>query len=356
MHEHGLRRMGTTREPWPSTRRACTTSGSGHSMCRTPSDPPGLRLVVPPVTRPRTSSSSAAACKARASRSTSRARHRRCRGRGAWIGAGATGRSRGLVRVHYDLLAETRLALGGVPVVPGLARVGGDCGFTRTGFLWLEPGDGDRASGPTCESTGRWAWTRHWCTSTPSPGSRPRWRSTGTRSRRGSRRPATRTRRYAGSGSSGRPRAGAHGWSRRGGHGDHGRDGGTRVEGVRTTRGDRGAGRRQRGRRRGRASAALVGPRDPLTVWRHDTGYLGVPASVAAADPRSSSTTPRCTSGPRDGGAVLVGLEDDNQMGGSPDRDTAAAPGSGTRGRADRAACRASSRAPSGPRTRARTA
>ena len=33
----------------------------------------------------------------------------------AWIGAGATGRSSGLVRMHYDLLAETKLAWASFP-------------------------------------------------------------------------------------------------------------------------------------------------------------------------------------------------------------------------------------------------
>ncbi len=52
--------------------------------------------------------------------------------------AGATGRSSGLVRMHYDLAAEAALAhlsyewFSDWPV-----RVGGECGFTRTGFLQL---------------------------------------------------------------------------------------------------------------------------------------------------------------------------------------------------------------------------
>ncbi len=60
------------------------------------------------------------------------------------VAAGATGRSSGLVRMHYDLLAETRLAWASYPYFRDwAARVGGDCGFTRTGFLWLESAEGE---------------------------------------------------------------------------------------------------------------------------------------------------------------------------------------------------------------------
>src|SRR6187455_3351474 len=58
------------------------------------------------------------------------------------IGAGATGRSSGLVRVYYDLLAEARIAAVAIEWFGDWeARVGGDCGFTRAGFLWIEDGD-----------------------------------------------------------------------------------------------------------------------------------------------------------------------------------------------------------------------
>ena len=59
------------------------------------------------------------------------------------VAAGATGRSSGLVRMHYDLLAETRLAWASFPYFRDWAeRVGGECGFTRTGFLRIEPASG----------------------------------------------------------------------------------------------------------------------------------------------------------------------------------------------------------------------
>src|SRR5204863_7908164 len=54
-------------------------------------------------------------------------------------GAGATGRSSGLVRMYYDLLAEAKLAWESFGWFREWdERVGGECGFTKTGFLWIE--------------------------------------------------------------------------------------------------------------------------------------------------------------------------------------------------------------------------
>lgn len=57
------------------------------------------------------------------------------------IAAGATGRSSGFVRMHYDLESESRLAWASFPYFldwPSLVGAG-DCGFVRTGFLQLVP-------------------------------------------------------------------------------------------------------------------------------------------------------------------------------------------------------------------------
>ena len=102
---------------------------------------------------------------------------------------------------------------------------------------------------------------------------------------------------------------------------------GGRVRGVVTSRrGDRRARRRQRGGRLGGdASPALAGLDLPLTVWRHDTGYLGVPASVPRPIPVVIDIPNEMYFRPEGGELVLIGLEDDNQMGGDPDRETATA-------------------------------
>lgn len=56
------------------------------------------------------------------------------------VGFGATGSSSGLVRMHYDLEAESRLAWESFQYFKNWKeRIGGECGFRRTGFLHIEP-------------------------------------------------------------------------------------------------------------------------------------------------------------------------------------------------------------------------
>ncbi len=58
----------------------------------------------------------------------------------ATVGAGATGRSSGLVRMHYDVEAEARLAWRSHAYFADWAnRVGGECGFTVAGFVQMVP-------------------------------------------------------------------------------------------------------------------------------------------------------------------------------------------------------------------------
>lgn len=55
-----------------------------------------------------------------------------------FIGAGATGRSSGLVRMHYDTEVDSRLAWESFQYFRNWKeRVGGECGFTRTGFIQI---------------------------------------------------------------------------------------------------------------------------------------------------------------------------------------------------------------------------
>jgi sarcosine oxidase subunit beta len=52
--------------------------------------------------------------------------------------SGATGKSSGVVRMHYDLEAESRLAWTSLGYFRNWReRIGGECGFTRTGFLQI---------------------------------------------------------------------------------------------------------------------------------------------------------------------------------------------------------------------------
>ncbi len=55
-----------------------------------------------------------------------------------FVAAGATGRSSGLVRMHYDVPEDTQLAWVSFQYFRNWKEmVGGDCGFTRTGFIQL---------------------------------------------------------------------------------------------------------------------------------------------------------------------------------------------------------------------------
>jgi sarcosine oxidase subunit beta len=60
-----------------------------------------------------------------------------------FVAAGATGRSSGLVRMHYDVRQDTELAWLSFQYFRNWKElVGGDCGFTRTGFLqFVAPAD-----------------------------------------------------------------------------------------------------------------------------------------------------------------------------------------------------------------------
>lgn len=56
------------------------------------------------------------------------------------MASGASGRSSGLVRMHYDLEAESRLAWASFSYFRDWReRVGGECGFTCVGFMRIEP-------------------------------------------------------------------------------------------------------------------------------------------------------------------------------------------------------------------------
>ena len=58
------------------------------------------------------------------------------------VAGGATGRSSGIVRMHYDVEVEARLACRSHAYFSDWAnRVGGECGFTTVGFLQMVPPD-----------------------------------------------------------------------------------------------------------------------------------------------------------------------------------------------------------------------
>ena len=63
-----------------------------------------------------------------------------------FVAAGATGRSSGLVRMHYDTEVESRLAWEAFQYFRNWKEmVGGECGFTRTGFIQIASREQEKA-------------------------------------------------------------------------------------------------------------------------------------------------------------------------------------------------------------------
>jgi sarcosine oxidase subunit beta len=245
------------------------------------------------------------------------------------IAAGATGRSSGVVRMHYDLAAEARLAWASYPWFRDWGeRIGGDCGFTRTGFLWLEPAANARLlRANVAMQQGLGIETRVVEADeirclvpalTVDDGDVAAWEP--------------------GSGYAD-PASAASGFLRAA-H-EHGaalvqgaevtgiQVAGGRVSGVETTRGSIAAPVviNAAGAWAARV-AALAGLDIPVSVWRHDIAYLGAPPSVPLPFPVVADMANLMYFRPEGRDLVLVGLEDHNPLGDSPDRDTStAAPG-----------------------------
>jgi len=244
------------------------------------------------------------------------------------VAAGATGRSSGLVRVYYDLLAEAKLAWQAQAWFREWGeRVGGECGFTQTGFVWIEPAH--RRARVAANSASH--------------------RSLGVDSRVIE---ADEIRRLYPALLVGDEVAA---WEPESGYADpyltatsfvaaakargarlvQGAevtaidvDGG-RIMGIETTKGTFSAAAvvNAAGGWAGRV-AALAGLDIPVSVWRHDTGFLGVPNEVARPIPVVIDVANGMYFRPEGKDMVLIGLEDDDQMGGSPDADTTtSAPG-----------------------------
>jgi sarcosine oxidase subunit beta len=243
------------------------------------------------------------------------------------VAAGATGRSSGLVRVYYDLLAEARIAWQAQAWFREWGeRVGGECGFTVTGFLWIEPAehaDRVRANSASHRAMGVdssvvnademrrlapgleigdevAAWEPESGYADPSmtaAGFIAAAKTRGARLVQGAEVTAIHV-------------------------------AGGRVTGLDTTKGsfDAPVIVNAAGGWAGRVGR-LAGMDLPIDVWRHDTGYLGVPAAVARPIPVVIDNGNGMYLRPEGSDMVLVGLEDDNQIGGSPDRDTSDARG-----------------------------
>jgi sarcosine oxidase subunit beta len=244
------------------------------------------------------------------------------------VAAGATGRSSGFVRMHYDLEAEVRLAWASFPTFwDWEARVGpGDPGFVRTGFLQLVPpgledhlranvamqqrlgvatllvdGDDVRRLVPdlAADDVALAAYeplSGYADPAATAAGFLAAARDLGARYVGGCRVERVTT-------------------------------DGERVTGVATDRGSFAAPTvvDAAGAWAGRL-AATVGVEVPIEAWRHDTFVLGRPAGLRSPLPVVLDHALGVYFRPEGRHQLLVGLEDENRLGGDPDRPLEATP------------------------------
>jgi len=239
------------------------------------------------------------------------------------VAAGATGRSSGLVRMHYDLLSDSRCAHASFPWFREWAeRVGGDCGFTTTGFVQIvgaAKADLLRANVAEQQSIGiRTEVVTAGRIRELAPSLEVADDELGA---------------YEPDSGYADPSATATGFVRAA------REAGARliqgaeviaiqtvggaVRGVATNKGSFSAPVvvNAAGAWAGRV-AALAGVTIPVGVWRHDIAYLGAPPSVPIPFPMVIDDVNAMYFRPEGSELVLVGLEDHTEGDGSPDRET----------------------------------
>jgi sarcosine oxidase subunit beta len=238
------------------------------------------------------------------------------------VGAGATGRSSGFVRMHYDLELESRLAWASYPYFTDwAARVGeGDPGFVRTGFLQLVPAEVADALRANVATQQRIGITTDVVTAADVerlvPGIVTEDIDVAAYEPLSGYADPTGT------------AAGFLGAARRSGarfvNGSRVSDvalEGDRVVGVDTDRGRLGApivvlaGGAWSGE-----LAATAGVAIPVSAWRHDTAYFGLPDGRVADMPIVIDHAREVYFRPEGRELLLVGLEAGNVIGGSPDR------------------------------------
>lgn len=238
------------------------------------------------------------------------------------IAAGATGRSSGFVRMHYDLESEARLAWASYPYFRDWAeRVGsGDCGFLRTGFLHLVP----KAMSGRLRANVEMLRAIGIETEAVDPGEVARLIP-------GAVADDIDVAAYEPQSGYADPSGTAAGFlaaARRGGarvaQGQRVMSvlsDGQRVLGVETAGGRYGAPIvvDAAGAWAGEL-AATVGVDIPVQAWRHDTAYFGLPEGRASDFPVVIDDANQLYFRPEGYDMMLVGLEVGNEVGGSPDR------------------------------------
>jgi len=238
------------------------------------------------------------------------------------LAGGATGRSSGFVRMHYDFESDARLAWASLPYFRDWSeRVGsGDCGFVRSGFLQLVPltlADALRANVEAHQRLG-----------IPSRVIGPAEVAALVPGIVTDDIDAAAYEPDSGYADPSGTAAGFMAVARR--HGARLVQG-CRVEAVEVAAGRVTGVRTDQGRfaapvvvdAAGAWAAELartVGLTVPVEPWRHDTAYFGLPTGRAATFPVVIDEGGQVYFRPEGGGLMLVGLESGNEIGGSPDR------------------------------------
>lgn len=238
------------------------------------------------------------------------------------VGAGATGRSSGFVRMHYDMALEAQLAWRSFPwFAEWPDHVGaGDCGFVRTGFLQLVPASDAGALRANVTAQQALGIPTQAIGPEDVAGIVPGIRLDD----------VTVAAWEPGSGYAD-PTGTAMGLlaaARRGGAAYASGIRATRilVEGGRVTGIETDAGRIAAPvvvDAAGAWAAELArtaGVAIPVDVWRHDTAYFGLPADHPASIPIVLDHAGSVYFRPEGRDLLLVGLENGNEFGGSPDR------------------------------------
>jgi sarcosine oxidase subunit beta len=236
------------------------------------------------------------------------------------LAAGATGRSSGLVRMHYDLEPESRLAWESFHYFRHWReRIGGECGFTRTGFIQLVPEKDENALRENVAMHQRIGIPSLPIDAADVKRLAPHFKTDDFNIAA-----------YEPESGYADPNAAAASLmdaaKRLGARliqdclvRDIRLDGG-KVSGVSTNRGDffapiivNAAGAWAR------SVAAMAGVSLPINTWRHDVMFVRQPPSVPALYPTVIDNIHSMYFRPETGGLTLVGLEDNNPLGESPE-------------------------------------
>ncbi|MBT3322818.1 MAG: FAD-binding oxidoreductase [Anaerolineae bacterium] len=236
------------------------------------------------------------------------------------LASGATGRSSGVVRMHYDLEPESRLAWASFPYFRNWEeRIGGRCDFTRAGFIHIAKRSYEEQLRKNIAMHQRIGIPSLLITADDAKRLAPNievddFDIAGYEPESGYADPSA----SAASLMDAAKRLGARliqGVSVTGIQLVSGK-----VRGVRTSAGDFSAPIVVNAAGAWAQSVAkMAGVALPIDTWRHDVAFVHPPAGIAQYSPVVFDSPNSMYIRPETGGLILIGLEDDNPLGESPD-------------------------------------